>query len=208
MDGAGEAATPRGSGAELERPRDGYWYPAGDPALDVLAALRTYQAAHTALRRRASAGMDMNTTDLAALRHVIAHERREEPLTPLGLARLLGISGASTSKLLDRLTASGHLRRAPHPRDGRSSMVVATAHAHAEVRERLAGMHARMHEAAAQVPEEARDEVAAFLRRIARVLEAEEAGAPLTAAPPAAAPEPCGQETSGPAPTRQEPPAH
>lgn len=187
MNDTGEAATSQGSGAQPGNSRDGYWYPTHDPSLDVLEALRTYQAAHTALRRRASAGMDMNTTDLAALRHVIAHGRRDEPLTPLGLARLLGISGASTSKLLDRLTASGHLRRARHPRDGRSSIVVATPHGHAEVRERLAGMHARMHEAAAQVPEEARTDVAAFLRRIAHVLETEEASAPLTDAqePPA-----------------------
>ncbi|OFT51511.1 hypothetical protein HMPREF3159_11660 [Brachybacterium sp. HMSC06H03] len=125
------------------------------------------------MRRRMSAGMDMNTTDLAALRHVIAHERHGEPLTPLGLARLLRISGASSSKLLDRLTASGHLQRVPNPHDRRSSVVVATDHGHTQVRERLDGLHARMQEAAEQVPEDARGEVAAFLRRIAGVLDAE-----------------------------------
>lgn len=183
-DAAGAADRARGadaSGEETEEAReaargghpDGYWYPEHDSAIDVLTALRTYQAAHSDMRRRVSAGMDMNTTDLAALRHVIAHERHGEPLTPLGLARLLRISGASSSKLLDRLTTSGHLQRVPNPHDRRSSVVVATDHGHTQVRERLDGLHARMHEAAEQVPEEVRGEVAAFLRRIAGVLDAE-----------------------------------
>lgn len=167
MDQAGDA-----QGSRAEHP-DGYWYPEHDSAIDVLSALRTYQAAHGDMRRRTSAGMDMNMTDLDALRHVIAHERHGEPLTPLGLARLLRISGASSSKLLDRLTASGHLQRVPNPHDRRSSVVVVTDHGHAQVRERLDGLHAQMQEAAEQVPEEVRGEVAAFLRRIAGVLDAE-----------------------------------
>ena len=186
MDGAGEASRTQGSGASAgggAEDRGGYWFHEHDSAVELLAALRTYQAAHTALRRRMSAEMDMNTTDLAALRHVIAHEAEEEPLTARDLARLLGISGASTSKLLDRLTDSGHLRRASHPRDGRSRVVRATAHGHEQVRERLAAMHERMHETAEEVPEQARTEAAAFLRRIARVLDAESSSAaPLTPA--------------------------
>lgn len=171
-DASGEWTEEPGEVARGEHP-DGYWYPEHDSAIDLLAALRTYQAAHGDMRRRTSAGMDMNMTDLDALRHVIAHERHEEPLTPLGLARLLRISGASSSKLLDRLTASGHLQRVPNPDDRRSSVVVATDHGHTQVRERLDGLHARMREAAEQVPEEVRGEVAAFLRRIAAVLDAE-----------------------------------
>lgn len=171
-DASGEWTQKPGEVARGEHP-DGYWYPEHDSAIDLLAALRTYQAAHGDMRRRTSAGMDMNMTDLDALRHVIAHERHEEPLTPLGLARLLRISGASSSKLLDRLTASGHLQRVPNPDDRRSSVVVATDHGHTQVRERLDGLHARMQEAAEQVPEEVRGEVAAFLRRIAAVLDAE-----------------------------------
>ncbi|MFE7605196.1 MarR family winged helix-turn-helix transcriptional regulator [Brachybacterium paraconglomeratum] len=171
-DASGEWTEEPGEVARGKHP-DGYWYPEHDSAIDLLAALRTYQAAHGDMRRRTSAGMDMNMTDLDALRHVIAHERHEEPLTPLGLARLLRISGASSSKLLDRLTASGHLQRVPNPDDRRSSVVLATDHGHTQVRERLDGLHARMQEAAEQVPEDVRGEVAAFLRRIAAVLDAE-----------------------------------
>jgi DNA-binding MarR family transcriptional regulator len=165
MDEVGEVSDARGRGS--------YWFGEEDSAVELLAALRDFQSSHGALRRRMSAEMAMNTTDLAALRHAIAHEGRDEPLTPLGLARLLRISGASTSKLLDRLTASGHLLRVPHPRDGRSSVVIATAHGHAEVRSRLGGMHERMLGAAREVPEGARREAAAFLRAMARVLDEE-----------------------------------
>lgn len=173
---------------EADEARDGdgrgsYWYEDDGSALELLTALRAYQAAHGDLRRRMSAEMDMNITDLAALRHVIAHERREEPLTPLGLARLLRISGASTSKLLDRLSRSGHLERVPNPHDGRSSVVVATDHGHEQVRSRLTGMHERMLATAQEMPEEARREAAAFLRGIARVLDAESSStSPLTPA--------------------------
>jgi hypothetical protein len=65
-------------------------------------------------------------------------------------------------------------------------VVRATEHGHAQVRERLAGMHERMQETAEQVSEGARREAAAFLRGIAQVLEAEStSAAPLSpAAPP------------------------
>src|SRR5699024_3977827 len=123
--------------------------------------------------RRGRAGMDMNTTDLAAPRCVIAHEPADDPVTPLRLAQELEISGASTSKLLDRLAASGHLERAPHPRDGRSRIVVATDHAHSQVQERLSGMHEQMLEIAREVPASARRAVIDFLLAMARHLETE-----------------------------------
>lgn len=150
-----------------------YWYKESDSAVELLAALRSFRAADQDLRRRMSAGMTMNTTDLEALRHVIAHELVVDPVTPRELARHLRISGASTSKLLDRLTASGHLERAPHPRDGRSTIVVATDHAHTQVRRRLTRMHERMLEIAQDVPLEARQDVVTFLREMARDLDDE-----------------------------------
>ncbi|GAA1312526.1 MarR family winged helix-turn-helix transcriptional regulator [Brachybacterium tyrofermentans] len=158
-----------------------YWYDGGDSGVDLLSALREFRTADHDMRRRMSADMEMNTTDLSALRYVIAHEVGEDPATPQALARNLGISGASTSKLLDRLTGSGHLERVPHPRDGRSRVVVATDHAHTQVRERLAGMHERMLEIAHLVPPSARPAAIEFLRAMARHLETEAPPEELTA---------------------------
>ena len=140
----------------------------------VLHALRRFRTADRDMRRRMSEGMDMNATDVDSLRFVIARERAGEAVTPRALATYLGISTASTTKLLDRLGRSGHLRREPHPRDRRSVVVVATDHAHAEVRTRLARMHRRMLEVAEAVPEASRPDVARFLDAMADCLSAED----------------------------------
>lgn len=150
-----------------------YWFDDDDSAVELLSATRRFRSADHEMRRRMSASMDMNTTDLAALRFVIAHELADDPITPLRLAQHLEISSASTSKLLDRLTASGHLERAPHPRDRRSRIVVATDHAHSQVRERLSGMHEQMLEIAQAVPAPARRAATDFLLAMAKHLETE-----------------------------------
>lgn len=165
-----------------DRAGSSYWYAQHDSAVEMLSALRAFRLADNDMRRRMSAGMDMNTTDLTALRYVIAYELTEDPITPRALAAHLQISGASTTKLLDRLTASGHLQRARHPRDGRSRIVVATDHAHSQVRERLTPMHERMLEIAGEVPTESRRAVSDFLRAMARQLESE--APPESLAPP------------------------
>ncbi len=70
--------------------------------------------------------MDMNATDLAALRMLIVREGRGETVSPHDVARHLRISTASTTKLLDRLSASGHIERRPHPSDRRARIVILT----------------------------------------------------------------------------------
>lgn len=72
------------------------------------------------------ADMDLNGTDLAALRMLIVREQRGEVVSPHELARHLAISTASTTKLLDRLTAVGYARREPHPHDRRARIIVLT----------------------------------------------------------------------------------
>lgn len=138
--------------------------------MTVLQALRNAHEADRQMRRRMSTGMSINTTDLEAIRHAIAHERLGDPLTPKALARLLGISGASTSKLIDRLTRSGHLVRDAHPRDRRSVIILATDHAHEQVREHLSDMHERMLAVANSLPEASRADTTEFLQAMADCL--------------------------------------
>jgi len=151
-----------------------YWFDETDAdARRLLEALRAFRRADEAMRRRAGRDMHMNLTDLRALQHVIACEGRDEPVTPRGLAEYLEISTASTTKLLDRLVASGHLARRPHPSDRRSVTVVASDAAHAQVRERLAPVHARMLEIARAVPARSRPAVRNFLLAMAAEAERE-----------------------------------
>ncbi|MEU2200394.1 MarR family transcriptional regulator [Isoptericola sp. NPDC019482] len=151
-----------------------YWFEESDAeARSLLEALRAFRRADEAMRRRAGREMKMNLTDLRALQHVIACDGRGEPATPRELAEYLSISTASTTKLLDRLVDSGHLERRPHPSDRRSVVVVASDAAHAEVRERLAPVHARMLEIARAVPARSRPAVRNFLLAMAAEAERE-----------------------------------
>lgn len=141
--------------------------------MTVLRALRSVHEADREMRRRMSTGMSMNITDLEAIRHAIAHERAGDPLTPKVLSRHLGISGASTSKLIDRLTHSDHLVRVAHARDRRSVILLATEHAHDQVREQLSDMHERMLDVAHSLPEASRADTIGFLQAMADCLRVE-----------------------------------
>jgi DNA-binding MarR family transcriptional regulator len=148
-----------------------YWYEDADPALALLRAVRRFRQADRDMRRTMGAEMDLNATDVEALRHVVAHGEAGHPVTARELSAYLHISTASTSKLLNRLSGSGHIRRVPHPRDRRSVIVEATAHAHAELRGHLSPMHQRMLEAARAVPESSRQDVIDFLDALAGCLD-------------------------------------
>lgn len=154
----------------------GYWFPDRDRAVDMLAALRRFRVADAGMRRRLGEDMELNPTDLEALRRVIAAERRGEPTTPRALADALSITTASMTKLIDRLVASGHVERSPHPRDRRSRILTATPSAHDQVRESLGDMHERMLAAARDVPAASQEAVIDFLTSIAAELTREAAG--------------------------------
>jgi DNA-binding MarR family transcriptional regulator len=94
--------------------------------LGVLEAVRAFSDAMDRMYGEIKGDMEMNTTDLAALRMLVVREQRSTDVSPRDLARHLRISTASTSKLLDRLSASGHVERRPHPRDRRARIVVLT----------------------------------------------------------------------------------
>nr|WP_261742775.1 MarR family transcriptional regulator [Microbacterium testaceum] len=93
-------------------------------------SLRAVQTLSDALDRMHSGmkgDMDMNASDLATLRMLTIREHRGQMVSPHDVATHLRISTASTTKLIDRLVASGHLERRPHPSDGRARVVVLTA---------------------------------------------------------------------------------
>ena len=97
-----------------------YWY-GDDPAVaDVLEAVRAFRRSDAAMRRRTAARMSMNETDMRALQVLIGREAEGLVTSPHHVTRELGISTASTTKLLDRLTDSGHLVRESHPTDRRA----------------------------------------------------------------------------------------
>lgn len=138
--------------------------------LSTLAAMRAFSDAvdrmHTGIRGE----MDLNASDLAALRMMIVREQRGEWVSPHDIADHLGITTASTTKLLDRLTASGHVERRPHPHDGRARIVVITAAARAEFLQRFARRMTRMRGAMESFGDDELRAVGRFLGEMERAL--------------------------------------
>lgn len=158
---------------------EGYWYGRAT-STELLQAVRRFRRAHEAMRRRMSIDMGVNTLDLRALQLVVASERRGVPISPHELGAELNVSSGAMTKLVDRLIRSDHLSRAPHPHDRRSVRLVATPHAHEELRERMGDMHERMARAAAAVREECRAAVVSFLDELSQILDDEAAASPRT----------------------------
>ena len=107
--------------------------------------------------------MDMNASDLAAMRLLVVREQRGEWVSPHQIAAHLSISTASTTKLLDRLTASGHLERRPHPSDRRARVVVLTDAARAEFYRHFGERMGRMREGMASFTDDELRTIVRFL---------------------------------------------
>ena len=155
---------------EASTPSSGYWYESSEAAT-ALSSVREFLRADERMRRRLQREMDMNETDLRAVRMLAAAELTSRPVSPRDLSRGLGISTASTTKLLDRLEADGRLRRQPHPTDRRGLHVVLTPRVHHEVRDTLGLMHTRMREVADDLTPEESAVVVRFLTALATAVE-------------------------------------
>jgi DNA-binding MarR family transcriptional regulator len=139
----------------------------------VLETLRAVQSLSDALDRMHSGmkgDMDMNASDLATLRMLTIRERRGEMVSPHDVATHLRISTASTTKLIDRLVASGHLERRKHPSDGRSRVVVLTDKSRREFFQHF-GVHlGAMRETADQYDDAQLTTVAAFMEQLTEAI--------------------------------------
>ncbi|MDY0892159.1 MarR family winged helix-turn-helix transcriptional regulator [Frigoribacterium sp. CFBP9030] len=150
----------------------GYWYTssAEERGVEVLNALRRYRSAESDMRKRTRDSMGMGDTDLAALRFLVRASRRGEDVNAKDLATHLGITSASTSVLIARLVASGHLRRNPHPTDRRGVLLTVTNDSHVEVRSTLSAMHRRMIVTAESMSADEQAVVASFLDSMSEAL--------------------------------------
>lgn len=101
----------------------------------------------------------LSTSELHSLRHLSA-----TPMGPVELARVLGVTSAASSGVVDRLVARGHAERRPHPEDGRRTEVVITDSGRAEVLERLQPMFASLAALDNGLTDEQREVVERYLR--------------------------------------------
>lgn len=141
-----------------------------DEVEQVVAVMQALRRWHQAAERMSEASrryMKLNQTDMRALRFLIAARNQGIVATPGALASYLGISTASTTKLLDRLEQGGHIARSPHPTDRRAVAVSVTESTRRDARETVGRQHARRFAVAAGLTAGEREVVVRFLDALA-----------------------------------------
>jgi len=156
------------------------WVPQTDRDHSVMAvmhAVRAFSDAMDQMNTGMRGDMEMNATDLAALRMLIMREQAGELVKAHDIARHLGISTASTTKLLDRLSESGHLERSPHPTDRRARVVGLTEASKAEFYRHFGERMARLRRAMDPYSEQELRLIASFLMDTSEALKPDDANA-------------------------------
>lgn len=137
----------------------------------VLHAMQAWREAERAMSEASQRYMKLGETDMRALRLLIAARRQSVVVTPSRIAQHLGISTASTTKLLDRLEAGGHIERHPHPSDRRSLAIDVTTSTMTIARDSVGRSHARRFDVVAELTPAERDTVAAFFEAMSATAE-------------------------------------
>lgn len=134
-----------------------------DQAVRVLESVRRWREAEQRISLRSRRAMHLNETDMKALRYLVVAKNSGHIVTAGALAEHLSISTASTTKVLDRLAAAGHIERSPHPTDRRALAITITRSTHEHVRDTVGRIHARRFEVVAGFTSAERDVVMRFL---------------------------------------------
>lgn len=129
----------------------------------VMQALGGLRDAEQRLSEASLRYMKLNTTDMRALHFLIACENSGIIATPGAMSAHLGISTASTTKLLDRLERAAHITRSPHPSDRRALAIAITPETRRSAIETVGRQHARRFTAAAKLTPQEREVVQRFL---------------------------------------------
>lgn len=137
---------------------------------ELMNALGALRSAENDLSEASRRYMRLNETDMRALHFLIVSENRGVPATPGAIAQHLKISTASTTKLLDRLAAGGHITRSPHPSDRRALVISITPETHSAAMETVGRQHAGRFTAAARLTSDERAVVTRFIRDMAAEL--------------------------------------
>jgi DNA-binding MarR family transcriptional regulator len=131
---------------------------------DALAAMRELILASEAYRNSVANHLGLGVTETQALSNLIL----TKAMGQTELADALGITTSSVTSLVDRMERSGLVKRQPHPRDRRRTVVQLTKYG-AESVERTRTWIVRAFD---EIEDERLDEVADVLGSLARNLRA------------------------------------
>lgn len=113
--------------------------------------------------------LGLNETEAAALAHLARHGR----LTPGELGDLLHLTSGGVTALAHRLERAGHIRREPHPRDKRSTLLTATPEILESAGELYEPLVQRIDDSSSELSPAERLTVGRFLERIVSISEEE-----------------------------------
>ena len=130
---------------------------------ELMAALGRLRDAEQHLSEASQRYMKLGRSDMRALHFLIVALHSKTLVTPSAIAAHLGISSASTTKLLDRLETGGHIVRAPHPNDRRALSITITDETREAAMQTVGRLQARRFYAAARLSSEDRAIVVRFL---------------------------------------------
>lgn len=140
----------------------------------IMTALGALRRAESDISEASQRYMKLGATDMRALHYLIVAGNGGTVATPGAIASHLGISSASTTKLLDRLERGGHITRAPHPTDRRALAISITPETHEAAMQTVGKQQAKRFHAAARLTKAEREVVIRFLTDMAQDIALEE----------------------------------
>ncbi|HWJ81209.1 MAG TPA: MarR family transcriptional regulator [Nocardioides sp.] len=131
-----------------------------------LVALRETIEAGVRVRHVVARRAGLGDSELVALQHLV-----RAPMGPAALARVLGVSTAASTGVVDRLVERGHVERHPHPADRRRTEVRVTTSGREEVLAHLLPMFVALDECDRSFTAGERDVVERYLRGVIAAFE-------------------------------------
>lgn len=129
----------------------------------LMASLGSLRDAEQLLTEASQRYMKLGRSDMRALHYLIVAQHSGAIITPGAIAAHLGISTASTTKLLDRLEMGGHINRSQHPTDRRALAISVTPETREAAMKTVGRLQAKRFTAAARLSKEEKDVVIRFL---------------------------------------------
>ena len=136
-------------------------------AEDITWATRRLDIAMSRLMVALSRAVGISVPEMLALEHLDA----DGSLGPSEIARRLQLTTGAVTALVDRLEASGHVARAPHPSDRRRVVITRTAKADEDLSEEIAPLATATLELAESLTGDERQAVGRFLDGFITIIE-------------------------------------
>ena len=135
----------------------------------IAADVRAMTAESDQIGRHFAGRHEVAANDFRALLHVMVAETAGAPLTAGDLRHLMGVSGAAITYLVERMIASGHLRRESDSADRRKVILRVADHGMHVARSFFTPLAEHTRQALAGIPDE---DLAAAHRTFTAVIDA------------------------------------